>query len=250
MSEGHVASLLTALADRYGSDKGGAVQCAHRYTSVYEALLGHVRDKPIRLLEIGLMHGYTQHVYQGKFEQVGCPSLRMWSEYLPNATIFGFDQVDFRGLAGGRVAIFCGDQGSPADLESMASAAGGMFDVIIDDGSHASHHQQISLGALFRHLAPGGIYCIEDLHYQPKELELTGISKTKDFLRDLRFGRLGSRVAMDQAAFEYLSREVKAIHFFDSQSERWPLAAREDALGVLFRKGTHAWFDVQRFGIA
>jgi hypothetical protein len=233
------ADDLTQLADRYGSDKGSTTLCAHRYTEIYGALLQGVRTRPLRLLEIGLMHGHTQNVARGGYADIGCPSLRMWAEFLPSATIFGFDIADFRALAGERTQIFQGDQGDRGDLKRLVEEVGGHFDVIIDDGSHASHHQQITLGVLFRYLAPGGLYCIEDLHYQPHDMEVPGISTTRNFLRGLRFGHTGARVALEQPEIGQLVTQIQSIHFFDSQSRRWPLGAREDALAVIVKQGSH-----------
>nr|WP_295769971.1 hypothetical protein [Rhodoferax sp.] len=230
---------LTRLANLFGSDKGDAVLCAHGYTRVYAALLEHVRDQPIRILEIGLVHGQTQDSMRGRLGETGCPSLRMWAEYLRAATIFGFDIEDFRSLSEPRITIFQGDQSRPEDLADLVAQTGGAFDIIIDDGSHASHHQQIALAQLFTHLAPGGLYCIEDLHYQPVDMELPGISTTREFLRDLRFGRSGARLAMDQRGLAVLLGQIGTIHCFDSQSNRWPLAQREDALAVLVKRGEH-----------
>ncbi|MBI2750240.1 MAG: hypothetical protein HYX43_13145 [Burkholderiales bacterium] len=230
---------LTQLANRFGSDKGDTVLCAHTYTRVYEALLAPVREQPIRLLEIGLMHGHTQDTMQGRLHEVGCPSLKMWAEYLPRAEIFGFDIVDFSALSEPRMTIFQGDQSKPEDLAHMAEQVGGPFDIIIDDGSHASHHQQIALATLFEHLAPGGLYCIEDLHYQPSDMEWEGITKTRAFLRELRFGGTGARIAMEQASLATLLSQMASVHFFDSQSARWSLAQREDALAIIVKRGIH-----------
>ena len=47
---------LTRLANRYSSDKGTAYNCAHGYTRVYQALLAPLRESPLRMLEIGLVH--------------------------------------------------------------------------------------------------------------------------------------------------------------------------------------------------
>lgn len=235
---------LTALANRYGSDKGDAVRCAHRYTRVYEMLLRRSRTRPLRVLEIGLIHGGTQNERRGQLDAVGCPSLRMWADYLPAACLFGFDIEDFSALAGERMTIVRGDQGNRDDLARMARECGGDFDLIVDDGSHASHHQQITLGALFPFLAPGGVYCIEDLHYQPAELELHGITPTREFLRNLRFGRTGARVALTQAEIGVLAAQLRAVLFFDSASDRWPLARLEDALAVLVKQGAHPVLDL------
>ncbi len=230
---------LTQLANQFGSDKGDTVLCAHGYTKVYEALLEPARDKPIRLLEIGLIHGHTQSTMGDRLDEVGCPSLKMWAQYLPQAALFGFDTVDFRSLSEPRMTIFQGDQSRPEDLAGLVEQAGGPFDVIIDDGSHASHHQQIALAGLFPHLAPGGLYCIEDLHYQPVDLEVADITKTREFLRDLRFGGSGAHLAIDQTDLATLLSQLASVHFFDSRSARWTLAQREDALAILVKRGTH-----------
>lgn len=230
---------LTFLANQFGSDKGDSVLCAHAYTRVYETLLAASRQKPLRLLEIGLVHGHTQDTMKGRLHEVGCPSLRMWAGYLPQASLFGFDIMDFSALSEPRMRVFQGDQASKSDLATLVEWAGGPFDIIIDDGSHASHHQQITLAALFPHLAPGGLYCIEDLHYQPAELELDGITPTREFLRDLRFGGSGARLAIDQRDLAALLAGIDDIHFFDSRSPRWPLAQREDALAVITKRGAH-----------
>ena len=37
-------------------------------------------------------------------------------------------------------------------------------DIIIDDGGHYMHQQQISFGFLFAYMRSGGLYFIEDLH--------------------------------------------------------------------------------------
>ena len=37
---------------------------------------------------------------------------------------------------------------------------------VLDDGSHASVHQQLTMGVFFPLLEPGGVYILEDLHYQ------------------------------------------------------------------------------------
>jgi len=60
------------------------------------------------------------------------------------------------------------------------------FDIIIDDGSHASWHQQLTLRTLFPRLEKGGLYIIEDLHYQPPGIEALypGTRKTRAILED------------------------------------------------------------------
>jgi hypothetical protein len=98
------------------------------------------------------------------------PSLQLWADYFPQTTIVGFDIDDFPPSTDPRIRIFRGDQGRPADLQQVL-AAHPRLDIVIDDGSHASYHQQVSLQTLWSALAPRGLYVIEDLDSQPPELE-------------------------------------------------------------------------------
>ncbi|WP_372716751.1 hypothetical protein [Novipirellula sp.] len=151
---------LIELANQYHSDKGDHVGCCHRYATLYESLFAAYRQSPISFLEIGLQREFCQH-------QPDCPSLRMWLDFFPQATINGFDISDFSDVQIPRATIFQGDQSDANRLREIAEEAG-PFDIIIDDGSHASAHQQITLGALWPHLKPGGLFVIEDTHWQPQ----------------------------------------------------------------------------------
>ena len=136
---------LCRIAERHDTDKDTG------FTSVYHALLSHVREAPLRLLEIGLYNG---------------GSLRMWREYLPNATLHGID-VDRRTLAyeqeipGTKVRLV--DQADARTLRAFVAELGGSYDVILDDGGHTMEQQIVSFEVLFPHVVSGGIYIIEDL---------------------------------------------------------------------------------------
>src|SRR5450756_3013790 len=73
---------LTRLAIKHGTDKWGL----HFYTPVYHALFTHMRDKPVRLLEIGI-GGYS-------LTKAGGASLAMWADYFPKGHILGIDIVE------------------------------------------------------------------------------------------------------------------------------------------------------------
>jgi hypothetical protein len=171
---------LTELANKYQSDKGTAFGERHGYTHSYEQLFAPLRDARIRLLEIGLRYD----PYYAEVNHTTSPSLEMWLEYFSQAEILGFDIKDFSAMRRDRLTILRGDQGSPEDLQRLAAAIGSL-DVIIDDGSHASFHQQLTFAYLFRCVRPGGIYIVEDLHFQPPRLEsaLPLVPKTRDVFR-------------------------------------------------------------------
>ena len=176
-----MAKTLTELANFYSSDKGTTFKEAHGYTHVYEQLLGRLRDEAIHLLEIGLRY---DPYFENRDDYSSSPSVQMWLDYFPRATIYGVDIHDFSALSSDRVKIFQGDQGDPAFLTGLADELPPL-DAIIDDGSHASFHQQTSFKHLIHCVKPEGIYFIEDLHFQPPALEaqLPKVAKTIDVLR-------------------------------------------------------------------
>jgi hypothetical protein len=145
-----VGPNLTGLARVYWSDKAGE----HHYTPHYQRHLGHLRSRPIRLLEIGI----------GGYDSVtsGGGSLRMWRDYFLRGEIHGLDIFEKR-IDEPRIHTHRGDQSDVAFMTQLAREHG-PFDVIIDDGSHVNAHVRASFTALFHdHLRPCGIYVIEDM---------------------------------------------------------------------------------------
>ena len=147
-------SVLEELTIKYDVD---ALELG--YTDLYDPLFDGIREDVTKVLEIGVETGRSH---------------RLWLEYFPNATIYGFDIFkfgveEFHRLQEGnpyldRSVMFEGDQESVDDLEEFLSLHGNDFDIIIDDGGHTMRQQQISLGVLFDAVKSGGHYIIEDLH--------------------------------------------------------------------------------------
>jgi len=141
---------LTRLAITYGTDKFGY----HDYTPNYFSLLRHLRDSPVRLLEIGV-GGYQDADRGGE-------SLEVWRDFFPKGEIVGIDIQKKEMDLGKRVTIL---QGSQVDGDFLARvvAEHGPFDIIIDDGSHQNEHVVTSFRLLFPTLSQGGIYVAEDV---------------------------------------------------------------------------------------
>ena len=233
-------NLLTLLANRYGTDKGTGRR-GHQYTRIYSELFQPLRERPIRLLEIGLMGlrrgGWDDAAMRDKGGARGrdAPSLRLWTDYFPNGEIFGLDFNDFSDVKIARCRIFQGDASRPADLLAVLEKIGGKLDIVIDDASHASDHQQITLGTVFPAVAAGGVYIIEDLFVQPADREPPEATKTVDVLRraEVTGDFRGSHISHEAAA--YLDEHVERVALFDSLVRKRPIRHR-DALGVLWKK--------------
>lgn len=171
---------LTDIADRYGSDKGST---KHRYSELYQLLFQPFVNRKINFLEMGLLIGGPEHGHSADRETNDLPSIRMWLEYFKKAQIFGLDVSDFSWFEHDRFSFLRCDMDKRENIAAVADDLP-VLDIIIDDASHASHHQQYAFLELFPKLASGGIYVIEDLRWQPKAYEKPGITKTAELFRE------------------------------------------------------------------
>ena len=214
---------LTELANQYKSDKGTMYLEQHGYTLIYDTLFSPLKSKPITFLEMGLSIGgpeFGEHLLSRI--PTDLPSIRMWTEYFDHGYVYGFDINDFSHLESefGNFKFFQGDLSSQQDLTNMVKIIAQLegkqdqlvYDVILDDASHASFHQQQAFSLLFPCLKPNGIYIIEDLHWQSPsyEKQLPEMPKTLDFLMQLKHLKNSSEVLSK----EYLFRD-EIMNFID-----------------------------------
>ena len=124
----------------------------HGFTLHYEKYFNHLKNKPIRLLEIGVT--------------LNGPSLKMWENYFPNAEIFGIDAVKGcqEKLTRPRVTVFEGNIDELSFANHVIATTGGNFDIIIDDCAHTMTQQKYLFEKFFPILKSDGIYVVEDLH--------------------------------------------------------------------------------------
>jgi len=147
---------LDFLARKYGTDKrtnDSGQNIYHGYTVIYDDILKNQKNKYKNILEIGVQAG---------------KSIKMWEEYFPNAIIWGIDNFSDIGctvkkedIETDRIKIIVGDQSDKKLIDDNFKNI--RFDMIADDGSHFSWHQQKSLDYLWNYLKSGGFYFIEDL---------------------------------------------------------------------------------------
>ena len=122
------------------------------YLTEYDRLLDDYRDKPIRLLEIGIQNG---------------GSLEIWSNYFNNATaLIGCDinpDCGHLSFDDTRIDTIVGDANA-SDVRERVLQRSPQFDIIIDDGSHRSSDIIKSFALYFPRIVEGGIFIAEDLH--------------------------------------------------------------------------------------
>jgi hypothetical protein len=91
------------------------------------------------------------------------------------------------------------------------------LDVIVDDGSHASFDEQLTLREFFPLLGEDGWYFIEDLDWQPPGEDPTRITPTKALLREIK--ECGTARSVDPLGVSMLAGQFAEILFFDSHYE-------------------------------
>ena len=126
---------------RYDTDKfeTGKVEA-------YERMFENLRDKPIRLLEIGVWHG---------------GSLQYFSDFFRRGRIIGMDLQPPSLPLPSNVVFRVADQNDSKALELLAQEEG-PFDITIDDGSHTRKETLNCFTTLWPHVKSEGFYTIED----------------------------------------------------------------------------------------
>lgn len=141
-----VAKEQFATLGKYSTDK----YWVHDYISKYDKLFGHLKKKPIKILELGVLYG---------------SSLKLWHDYFPRAAIYGVDKnlTSWQKFAGNldRVKVLVGKQEDQPFMVGEV-APNGPFDIIIDDCGHQPKQQLDSFNLLWDNLNPFGFYVIED----------------------------------------------------------------------------------------
>jgi hypothetical protein len=221
---GYKPNPLVDLFNRMGSDKGTEIShgdgTSHCYALEYYPLLREFVEDEINFLEIGLD---TLSARNGHPKDA--PSLKAWRAFFPKATIYGYDINDFGFFEQEATFTFQGDQSSRHDLARFLEMYGGPeFRVVLDDGSHASSHQQISLASLFPAVEPGGLYIIEDLFWQPFEETPKTLDVLQKFDETSKFD--SPFISEDEA--RYLEETIERIEIYKPTDSEFAVVYKKE----------------------
>jgi hypothetical protein len=137
-------SILNEIGLKHQTDKASEI---HNYLVKYEKYLPFNRDKILNILEIGVLNG---------------SSLKTWKDYFYNSQILGIDiNPDCRKFEEERIIIEIGSQNDANFINKIGNSYG-LFDLIIDDGSHINEDILFSFKHLWSYVRSGGIYVVED----------------------------------------------------------------------------------------
>ena len=166
---------MRELFNKHGCDKG----LKHGYELVYERDFEKLRQLPINILEIGILHG---------------DSLEVWLEYFPNATIYAVDT--FERVAPEDIPILENPRVIWEKCDSTSSEAKNLwcdikFDIIIDDGCHRFDETINFFENSIEMLNINGKYIIEDILPSQMIKFLDYFKKTNLNVRFVSFQRPG-----------------------------------------------------------
>jgi hypothetical protein len=168
---------LKTMIDKHGSDKASP----QNYHLVYGPILAGL-EPVCDLLEIGL--GTNNTDVASNMGPQGRPgaSLRAFSEFRPQARLYGAD-VDRRILfAEDNIKTFFVDQTDPKTFEELARRIGHGFDLVIDDGLHSPNANLATMAFALRYLKPGGWFVVEDISAGALSIwQIVGILMPKNY---------------------------------------------------------------------
>jgi hypothetical protein len=199
---------LDRLARKYGTDKrtnDEGQNIYHGYTLDYDRYLNEFRFDYKEVMELGVREGFSHFC---------------WRDYFPNAIIWGIDNfsdpactVKKEDIESNRIKIIVGDQSDKKLIDDNFRDI--RFDMIIDDGSHRSWHQQKSLKYLWKYLKYGGFYFIEDLGVcalrEFREFDDTN-SSTLVFLANIMNGNDVSSYYFEENELNKFLQEIEFIN--------------------------------------
>ena len=148
---------LGKLFEIFNSDKGMHFSTyqnkeikSHNYAIFYEKYFKDLRNKELRVLEIGSHEGKALAAFYYFFQNA----------FLVGANINPF-QMKFHSKRMEEIYI---DVSSKKILKNFSNYINKNFDIIIDDASHNLRDILITLPIMFKKLNPGGYYVIEDVN--------------------------------------------------------------------------------------
>jgi beta-1,4-mannosyl-glycoprotein beta-1,4-N-acetylglucosaminyltransferase len=186
---------LTKIGLQYNTDKA----YFHLFTEFYNDYFASFLGRPINILEIGISEGN---------------SIRMLREFFPEATIFGIDidEKSCRLTLGNNIKTFLCSQIDHTEIEKIFD--GLKFDIIIDDGSHITSHQQLTLAFLFPHLNKDGIYVCGDLHTSYRENFCDTDITTLEMLKNFQTTNQIKTNVLNPQQIDYLNTHIKKVELF------------------------------------
>ncbi len=205
---------MKTLNSLYVNHQGKVSDKWANYLEAYNQHFLSYKNKPIRLLEIGIQNGGSLEIWSQYFEQaealVGC-------DINPDCIKLKYDDA--------RIAVVVADanlDNAERDIILHSSS----FDIVIDDGSHHSGDIVRTFARYFKHLNEDGLFVAEDLHCS-YWAEFDG--GCYDPYSSLSF----FKKLVDITNFEHWSDGVSRVQFLDGFSKKYSVEFSEELLSTI-----------------
>jgi cephalosporin hydroxylase len=134
----------------YLNNKGRPIHKMMHYFGAYERHFGRFVGHPVSFLEIGAGDGGSSQMWKRWFG----PLARVVTvDINPACKEFEDEQVSVR----------IGEPSDPVFLQELIDEFG-VFDLVVDDGSHQMAHVLATISYLYPRISPNGVYMVEDVH--------------------------------------------------------------------------------------
>lgn len=151
-------TTLCRLCSQAGTDKGPFNLNGHRhpYTAPYSLLFEPLKHRPIKFAEVGVFRG---------------ASVKVWRNFFTEAKIYGYDNDEpnlqyIREFNYPNTFLSILDASKAENIVKQFqedTKDGELFDVILDDASHAVDDQCLMIRTALPFLKKGGLLIIEDI---------------------------------------------------------------------------------------
>jgi hypothetical protein len=174
---------LCEIMGRNQCDKGhkDIMKSHHNYTTFYYSIFKDIRNEKLRIFELGI--GVL-----GETERPGA-SLYGWTEFFPNAQIFGADIRKDVLFNTDQIRTYYCDQTNKTIIQSLweTPELQEEFDIIIDDGLHRFYANVCFFENSIHKLKSNGYYIIEDILKYEQHLFLDKIKEWENLYTDCTF---------------------------------------------------------------
>ena len=145
-----IEETMDAIAKRVGTDKVN-----HGFTKYFYPIHFHkLRYNKVKMLEIGLFHGDSVHLWTEYFEDLDMNVVEYKQDYIDNEKL-RFPEVKFTNV----------NMENIEDIKQFVqSNEPGSFDIVLDDGGHTMKQQINALVHMISLVKPGGMFVMEDVH--------------------------------------------------------------------------------------
>jgi SAM-dependent methyltransferase len=185
------STLLCEIMGRNKSDKGSSIitNSRHNYTTFYYSIFKDLREKKLRIFELGLGTNNLKFSCNMGVNGRPCASLYGWSEFFINSDIFGAD-IDSNILVNNdKIKTYYCDQTNPEIIKKMWEEVDlqDNFDIIIDDGLHKFNANICFFENSIHKLKPNGYFIIEDIANRNMVLYINKIKEWEIKYKDCIF---------------------------------------------------------------